>query len=160
MLCKIFSNKACNIFKTIIHLVAGFLISLPRKKSHQVTFANPFLSAPNVPQDSECICRIQGRQWHPSWLMLPIELYTDSSFTVKAINRTQKIALNSVTDMHSSYEMPQGHGCRLFQDLSWNLSQFLKGSAAAKNQAHNNLTFTENAVLSTGQNSLVPYSCA
>lgn len=132
MLCKIFSNKDCDLFKTIIHLVAGFWISLPRKKSYQLTFANPFLSVPNVPQDSECICRIQGRQWHPSWLMLPIELYTDSSFSVKAISRTQKIALNSVTDMHSSYEMPQGHSCRLFQDLSCKFISVLERICCSK----------------------------
>lgn len=47
-----------------------------------------------------------------------------------------------------------------FKIQAANLSQFLKGAAAAKSQAHNNLTFTENAVPSTGQDSLVPYSFA
>lgn len=50
-----------------------------------------------------------------------------------------------------------------FKIQAANLSQFLKGcslKAAAQKQAHNNLTFTENTVLSTGQNSLVQYSFA
>lgn len=50
--------------------------------------------------------------------VLPIEPYPYFSFSVKAINRTQKITLNSVAHMHSSYEMLQGHGCMPFQDPS------------------------------------------
>lgn len=42
MSCKTFSNKACNLFKTVIHLVAGFWTSLHWEKSYQVTFANRF----------------------------------------------------------------------------------------------------------------------
>lgn len=41
-----------------------------------------------------------------------------------------------------------------FKIQAANLSRFLKGSAAAQKQAHSNLTFTENAALSTAQDSL------
>lgn len=54
----------------------------------------------------------------PPGQVLPIEPYTYFSFSVEAINRTQKITLNSVTHMHRSYEVLQGHGCMPFQDPS------------------------------------------
>lgn len=89
------------------------------KKSYWVTFANPFLSLLQMCLKILCLsARHRESSGLPPGRPLPVEPYLDFSFSVKAINRTQKIALNSVTHMHSSYKMPQGHGCRPFQDPS------------------------------------------
>lgn len=124
MLCKIFSNKACNVFRTgTLLLFCRFLCVGKRirmlEKSYWVTFANQFLSLLQMCLKILCLsARHREGSGMPPGGVLPIEPYPDSSFAVKAINRTQKIALNSGTHMHSSYKIPQGHGCRPFQDPS------------------------------------------
>lgn len=80
---------------------------------------------------SKCVSRFCAYLQNPGkaaaclLVVPPIEPYPDFAFSVEAINRTQKIALNSVTHMHSSYEIPQVHGCRPLQDPS---CKFILGS--------------------------------
>lgn len=89
------------------------------KKSYWVTSANPFLCLLQMCLKILCLsARHRESSGLPPGRVLPVEPYPYFSFSVKASNRTQKIALNSVTHMHSSHEMPQGHGCMPFQDLS------------------------------------------
>lgn len=87
------------------------------KKSYSVTLTNPFLSL--IQKCLKILClsaRHRKSSGMPPGQVLPTEPYPDFSFSVEVINRTQKIALNFVTHMHKSYEMPQENGCRPFQD--------------------------------------------